>query len=60
MSDAEIIASAREAELRALFAALFRNIAALDPNAATNFARGLRDLAEAEAIALGALKEARR
>jgi len=55
MTDAEIIASAREAELRNLFSALVRGVASLDRNAAASFAEKLRAVAEAERIALLAL-----
>jgi len=55
MSDADIIASAREAELRALFAILHKGLGGGDAFAAENFAHGLRVLACAENVALKAL-----
>lgn len=57
MSDADIIASAHEAELCALFAKLHRALASGDAFAADNFLHGVRLLAAAQEIALKALAD---
>ena len=51
-SDADLVRDARDAEFKALFAMLHRDIAGNRPEAAAIFAAGLGVLDEAERIAL--------
>jgi hypothetical protein len=60
MSDAQIIASARETELRALFVHLHKALASGEALAAENFARGATLLGEAQGLALKALAQSAR
>jgi hypothetical protein len=60
VSDAEIIASARETELRALFANLHRALASGAALPAENFARGSTVLGDAQGLALKALAQSAR